>query len=331
MPLRLRTLPLPCRHILGIRVLTGSDGYRAAPQAELAAAQSASAGTFSNFVYGIADLENDEAIPRFTVPICPIELGLSHDRGESYHPAPGGQSVRAAGAPLAHVGCHPNLFIFITKKPKDLLQAMENRHFAVSFGNASPAQVDHFIAAPGPVWIWHNVFKGGGGATPLDRGRPVDTPGSRRGRKLLPPTYDSPGAMGVSRLPTGKWSFGPVYVVGDLDRLGVNDLSLGQFADYLAMVSLAKIKTAPHLADAQTILRLFDGPRRVRPQGDERFGQGIPEDPVPPRDIVFVGTLLPSPCGWSANSTPDQIASRRRRGPQWLSCWSPASAIGLLN
>ncbi len=72
--------------------------------------------------------------------------------------------------------------------------------------------------------------------------------------------------MGASRLPTGEWSFGPVYVVGDLDRLGANDLSFGQFADYVAMVSLAKIKAPPHLANAQTILKLFDGPAEAVPK-----------------------------------------------------------------
>jgi hypothetical protein len=183
----------------------------------------------SNFVYGIAALENDEAIPRFTAPICPIALGLSHERGEFIINRLA-DIIRAAGAPLARVGCHPNLFIFITKKPKDLLQAMENRHFAVSFGNAAPSEVDHFIAASGPVWIWHNVFRGASGATPLDHGRPADAQVLGNGRSS-PPTYYSPGAMGASRLPTGQWSFGPVYVVGDLDRLRMNDLSLGQFAD----------------------------------------------------------------------------------------------------
>jgi hypothetical protein len=218
----------------------------------------------SNFVYGITELENDEAIPRFTAPICPIELGLSHERGE-FVITRLADIIRAAGAPLAHVGCHPNLFIFITKKPKDLLQAMENRHFAVSFGNASPSEVDHFIATSGPIWIWHNVFKGAGGATPLDRGRPADAQ-VLGGGASSPPTYYSPGAMGASRLPTGQWSFGPVYVVGDLDSLRVNDVSLGQFADYLAMVSLAKIKTTPHLDNAQTILKLFDGPAESAPK-----------------------------------------------------------------
>jgi hypothetical protein len=218
----------------------------------------------SNFVYGIADLENEEGIPRFTAPICPVENGLAHEQGE-FIISRLADIIRAAGAPLAQAGCHPNLFIFVTKKPKELLQAMENRHFAVSFGNATASEVDQFIATAGPVWIWHNVFRGAPGTVLLDRGRPADAQ-ILGGGISHPPTYYSPGAIGASRLPTGVWSFGPVYVVADLDRLRVNDLSLGQFADYLAMVSLAKIKPAPHLDGAQTILKLFDGPAESAPK-----------------------------------------------------------------
>jgi len=262
----------------------------------------------SNFVYGIAALENDEALPRFTAPICPIELRLSHERGEFIINSLA-DIIRAAGAPLAHVGCHPNLFIFITKKPKELLHAMESRHFAVSFGNASPSEVDSFIATSGPVWVWHNVFRGPSGAAPLDHGRPADAQ-VLGGGISSPPTYYSPGAMGATRLPTGEWSFGPVYVVGDLDRLRANDLSLGQFADYVAMVSLAKIKSAPHLDGAQTILKLFDSPAESAPKAMSDWDKAFLKI-LSTKRYRFQRNAPSYRCEWCANSTPDHIGPRQ--------------------
>jgi hypothetical protein len=81
--------------------------------------------------------------------------------------------------------------------------------------------------------------------------------------------------MGASRLPSAVWSFDPVFVVVDQARM--HGVSLEQFTDYVAMVSLAQIKLTPHLGDAQTILRLFDNGAQPAPAGMSDWDQSFLE------------------------------------------------------
>jgi hypothetical protein len=61
------------------------------------------------------------------------------------------------------------------------------------------------------------------------------------------------------------WSFEDVFVIADQARL--HGMNLGQFADYVAMVGLAKLKPGARLGDAPTILNLFDGAPEAAPAG----------------------------------------------------------------
>jgi len=174
----------------------------------------------ARFVYGIAAVNNYyEYPPRWFAPVCPLVTGLPRDQGE-FVLWRLTEIAAAAGSQLGGEKCHPNLLIFVTAQQKELLRAMENRHFGVSFGNATPSSVEQFINRPGPVKVWYNTLQG---------------------------------------------AVGPVYVV--IDRTRLRGVSQGQLADYVAMVSLAGIKSTPHLGDAQTILRLFDGLLQTAPEG----------------------------------------------------------------
>ena len=44
-------------------------------------------------------------------------------------------------------------------------------------------------------------------------------------------------------------------------------MTVGQFADYVAMVGLAQLKPSDSLADAPTILKLFNGSPQAAPAG----------------------------------------------------------------
>jgi hypothetical protein len=111
-----------------------------------------------NFIYGISALENEEGLARWKAPVCPLVSGLPRQQGE-FVLARISEIARAAAVPLAGKDCRPNLFIFVTTQPKELLQAMENRYFPVTFGNASPSQADAFINAPRPVRVWHGSYE----------------------------------------------------------------------------------------------------------------------------------------------------------------------------
>ena len=213
----------------------------------------------TNFVYGITVLQNYEAVARWQSPVCPQVTGLARQPGEFVLERVS-EIARIAGAPLASENCRPNLFIFVTSQPKELLQAMEQRYFAVSFGNATPSQVDAFVNTPRPVRVWHSPYWTPEGASPQGYGVPP-TAQILGGGLSSPPTYSTPGAMGASRLINpGSWTFGNVYVI--VDERQLRGVSQGQFADYIAMVSLADIKPSAHPGDAHSILTLFaDSPQ----------------------------------------------------------------------
>jgi hypothetical protein len=218
----------------------------------------------ANFVYGITTQENYEGLARWTSPLCPQVTGLTREQGE-YVLERVSEIALAAGAPLAGEECHPNLFVFVTNEPQELLQAMESRYFAVTFGNAPPSQVDDFIKTPRPVRVWHSPYWTPGAGTPQAHGLP---PGAQvlGGGLSGAPTYTDAGMDGASRLVSqGVWTFGNVYVVVDAKQL--HGVTQGQFADYIAMVSLAEIKPAPHLGESQSILGLFAGTPQTAPAG----------------------------------------------------------------
>jgi hypothetical protein len=218
----------------------------------------------SNFVYGITALENHEGIARWHAPVCPSVTGLSGEQGEFLLERVS-QIARDAGVPLAGKHCRPNLFIFVTAQPKQLLQAMENRYSAVSFGNATPLDVDEFIDTPRPVRVWHGSYLTQPGGAPPSAGVPTNTVVTG-GNMLDAPTYHTPGNLGPSRLASAfVWTFSSVYVVADEKEL--RGVSQEQFADYVGMVSFAEIKTTAHFGDVQTILKLFDVTAQETPLG----------------------------------------------------------------
>jgi len=114
----------------------------------------------ATYVYGIAVVGGlKDRMPRWTAPICPLVTGLPRGKGEFVR----GRVLdiaRSSSMALGDEHCHPNLIIFVTTQPTELLRAMENRHFGVSFGNATPSSVEQFINRPAPVKVWHNTFQG---------------------------------------------------------------------------------------------------------------------------------------------------------------------------
>jgi hypothetical protein len=183
----------------------------------------------ASFVFGIAAVQNYKDSPaRWTDPVCPLVTGLSREQGVFVFERVS-QIARDAGARLGDDDCRPNLFIFVTDHPQELLRTMKSRRYHAIFGHATSSAVDQFIDEPAPVKVWHNTFAG---------------------------TFS-----------------GPVNVV--VDRTQLRDVSQEQLADYVGMLSLAQIKSTAHFGDAQTILRLFEGPPQTAPESlsnwDETF------------------------------------------------------------
>ena len=223
--------------------------------------------------------ENDEGLPLWNVPVCPSVTGIARKQAE-FLLWRVSEIARGAGVPLAGETCRPNLFIFFTAEPKRLLEAMDKRHRAVTFGlSAPPLTVDEFIATPRPVKVWYKWRKetaeyatpnyGLQGSQPCPFADILENGGNGG---IAPPTICDWERS--SRLTTGLvWVFSYAYVIVDATRL--RGVTLQQLVDYVGMVGLAKIKPTAHLGDAPTILKLFGESSQAAPPGMTDWDQAF--------------------------------------------------------
>jgi hypothetical protein len=213
----------------------------------------------AKFVGRIAALENEEGFPRWNGPICPQESGLPREEGV-WVLSRFVEIARAAGVRVAGGHCRPNLYIVASSDPEVLLRRTKanNRNRISMFGDATPFVINQFIETPRVVRVWYKSAEGAPTGEPV--GGAVIGGLSANDR----PSIIAPG--GASHIRANVvWKFSLVVELADQRRL--QGLTLGQFADYLAMVGLAEIKPGAHLADVPTILKLFDGPPKAAPAG----------------------------------------------------------------
>jgi hypothetical protein len=239
----------------------------------------------TSFVYAVGT--EGSALARWHARICPLVSGLSQQEGEFILERVS-EIARSAGAPLADESCKPNLFILVHPRPKELLEAMEKLKYRATFGGAAPSAVEAFIATPRPVRVWYAypfVTPGadfgttGGGSFNVQGGGTVDNPGG--GSPAAPAGGGSEGG-----------SFWRIYIIVDSRQL--HGVTLGQLADYLGMVGLAKFESTAHLGDAPTILKLFSGSPDAAParmsEWDQAFLKALygtePQPFVQPRALL---------------------------------------------
>jgi hypothetical protein len=222
----------------------------------------------SEFVNQIAATENEEGLPRWNVPVCPLVIGLPREEGE-FMVERVSEVARAAGARFGHVHCHPNLFIIVSADPKKLLGGMTKRTAQLVFAGVSPSVIEEFIATPRAARVWYRTAMETANGRPLGDTYPVARlPGPFEGAPVMqdndPSTHIKFNVI---------YEFYVVTVVVDQTRLPA--ISVGQFADYIAMVSLADLKPRARLGDAPTILKLFDGAPQAAPTGMTEWDQAF--------------------------------------------------------
>jgi hypothetical protein len=207
----------------------------------------------SAYLTAIVALEPPLLVPRLEFPttgslpgwrdrVCPQVTGLPEQEGKLIL-ARISEIGRVAGVRMAAEHCSPNLNVYVTSQPKELLEAMQKRNSFDMFGpRGMPHLLNPFIDTARPVRVWYNIY---------GRGRPVSF----------------------------RFAFTRVVVVVDQTRL--QGVSPGQLADYIAMVGFAEIKPlaeirpgAP-LGDAPTILKLFDAAQGTAPTGLSDWDQAF--------------------------------------------------------
>jgi hypothetical protein len=223
----------------------------------------------SKFVNQIAPLENAEGLAVWKVPVCPLVSGLPQPDGE-FILGRVTEIARAAGVPLGDEHCHPNLFILVTADPNRLLQGWNDRDRLrlLVFGQAAPSVTREFIETPRAVRVWYSSSEEDAWGKRLS-GDARSTTGCQRAT-CAPIAYDVDSSHLQSNV---VWKFSRIFVIADQRRL--QGVSRGQFADYVAMIGLAELKTGAELGDAPTILKLFDGEPQTAAAGMSDWDQAF--------------------------------------------------------
>jgi hypothetical protein len=193
-----------------------------------------------------------ESLMRWGDPVCPLVAGLPKDQGE-FILARFTAVARDAGARLAAADCKPNVYVVVTPEPEALLRRWRKRDGNL-FGNALPGPVARFIVADRPVRVWRNWSY-----RPTDGSAMTHDSGEMFGAPVLNHPKDSRLMTNVS-----KATWGALAVV-DVNRIA--GVSVGQLADYIAMSSLAEVRTDLPPGGPPSILRLFDGDPSAAPAG----------------------------------------------------------------
>ena len=201
----------------------------------------------TSFVNQIAALEDEEGLPRWRTPVCPLVSGLPREEGE-FILGRISEIARSAVIPLGAEHCRPNLDIVVSGRPKELLRAIEKRYYFLPDTRVT--------SRPVRVWYSSDMRTSDGLPMSICMGRPCN-----------------PNSMGSRVNFDVVYFLGTVFVIADASRL--HGVTRGQFADYVAMVGLAKLKIGAQLGDAPTILKLFDREPQEAPAGMSDWDQAF--------------------------------------------------------
>jgi hypothetical protein len=195
-------------------------------------------------------------------PLCFSVSGLSRDQGV-YVLNRISDDADAARAPLAKDNkCHPNFVVVATSEPEKLLRAWYH-HDQLIYNCAFPWPVDEFVGTPRAVRVWYNMD-----LSLAWPGRPGNVDPAHAAHSLYRRCGRTPQISGStgSRVAAGLVpDFLSVLVVVDLKR--VKGYQWAQVADYIAMCGLAKINRNRTVADAPSVLNLFDLSEGAAPSG----------------------------------------------------------------
>jgi len=198
----------------------------------------------------------NETIVRWDVPICLLVAGLPRQYGEFVFERIS-QAAKDAHARLAKKDCHPNLYVVVTDDPEQLLKKWWNRDPMMYNTQEGIEPVWSFIKSKRPIRVWHNKDTRCRGGAPISSGSAAALVGI--GSDL--PGVSPPVAMGGGCMDT-LLQYGAIRYITSavvvVDGRQTKNVSLGQMADYVALVGLARVRAdASDRAPVQSILSLF--------------------------------------------------------------------------
>lgn len=192
-----------------------------------------------------------DSLERWDTPICPLVAGLPREKGE-FMLARISQIARDSRALLGAEHCEPNLFVVITNDPDHLVEKWWKRDRRLLSTCNGMGYVKEFLHSKRPVRAYYNAkFRSTDGM--------VRDPS---GLSVIGLNFDFSANPCVAGGAAGsRLSYGAVQaltsVIIVVDSTRTTDLTMGQIADYVAMVGLAHIRLDADTGTASTILSLF--------------------------------------------------------------------------
>ncbi len=200
----------------------------------------------------------DVSLTRWSVPVCPLVVGLRPDSND-YIATRVRQIATTAGVRTAPQPCEANLVILISDHPEAVLQAWYKKDFHVfeGFEGASDRTIDAFIKTPRLARVWYNIHteRPHGMSYSFSMAAPFN-PASPRMNQMDDATRT---------VFAGVRAFTTVVVAFDSTRL--KGIKVRQLADYSAMVGLAQIQNDADVGTAPSILRVFAASDDAKPEG----------------------------------------------------------------
>ena len=195
----------------------------------------------------------DESVLRWEDAVCPMVVGMIRPAGE-FVLRRISELARESGVPLAKEDCkHPNLYIIVAKDPETFLKLWWRHQPRMYNTGRGIAPVRRFIEKSRPVRVWYNV--GSGNYANEISGLLAASVDAGLG------TVDYPIVRGPSSGASSRLVFPDVRSIGSaivvIDPAQVDQLNIGQFADYIAMVSFVEVNQDADLGANSTILNLF--------------------------------------------------------------------------
>jgi hypothetical protein len=207
----------------------------------------------SHFVSSVIVHYMYDSLARWNTPICPLVAGLPRERGE-FVLARISQVATAAGAKLAGEHCGANFYVMVTAEPDRLLKVWF-AHDPSLYNRANGlGHMHEFMHSQRPIRSWYNIGFHSQDGVPLAPGViDILSTGLSTGLEILAAPMSR--STGTRLKYSAVQSLSSVIVVVDLNR--TRDLSMGQLADYVALVGLAEIHADGDTQGIPTILRLF--------------------------------------------------------------------------
>jgi len=209
-----------------------------------------------HYVSSVVVRYGQDSLARWNVPVCPLVAGLPRERGE-YILWRITQVATASGAPLAPQQCKVNFYVVVTPQPDVLLKNWLRRDPKMYDRASGMSRINSFMHATHPIRCWYNTeFRSSDGGSVSREGVVAALNGSALEMMELP---TNTVRLGTRLRYSAIQGLSSIIIVVDENQTG--SLTIGQLADYVAMIGLAQIRTDADLGQIPTILRLFQDPQ----------------------------------------------------------------------